>query len=306
MRRPRPGGASRSAWPVSSAGDRRAPSASRCTSRRECGRRRRQGVAGPVRPPADVDDAHVRAAELVGQPVGRGEELGPREARHVAPGITPVSYGSWSPLSCPIRTSWQRFAPHCHRCRRDLAERGNLRADAGRDRRRRWPSWRHTSATSAGPSPSTTTSSSSGMDEARAGVAAVLGGDLDEIALTHAATDGDEHRHVVPSTGATATAPSRPATSTPAGSGRCTRCATGRGRSRLRRVRRRTRPTTRSSASSTRRSRRGTRLVSISHVLWTTGLVMPVTRIAALAHERGALVLIDGAQSAGAIPVNVR
>ncbi len=28
------------------------------------------------------------------------------------------------------------------------------------------------------------------IDEARAGVAAVLGGDLDEVALTHAATDG--------------------------------------------------------------------------------------------------------------------
>jgi L-cysteine/cystine lyase len=50
----------------------------------------------------------------------------------------------------------------------------------------------------------------------------------------------------------------------------------------------------------------GTKLVSFSHVLWTTGLVLPVTRIAAIAHERGALVLIDGAQAAGAIPVNVR
>ena len=33
---------------------------------------------------------------------------------------------------------------------------------------------------------------------------------------------------------------------------------------------------------------------------------MPVARIAALAHERGALVIVDGAQAAGAIPVNVR
>jgi L-cysteine/cystine lyase len=49
-----------------------------------------------------------------------------------------------------------------------------------------------------------------------------------------------------------------------------------------------------------------TKLVSISHVLWTTGLVMPVRRIADLAHERGALVLVDGAQAAGAIPVSVR
>jgi len=44
-----------------------------------------------------------------------------------------------------------------------------------------------------------------------------------------------------------------------------------------------------------------TRLVSISHVLWTTGAVLPVARIAAIAHDRGALLLVDGAQAAGAI-----
>lgn len=47
----------------------------------------------------------------------------------------------------------------------------------------------------------------------------------------------------------------------------------------------------------------GTRLVAISHVLWTTGAVLPVARIAGLAHERGALVVVDGAQAAGAIPI---
>jgi L-cysteine/cystine lyase len=51
--------------------------------------------------------------------------------------------------------------------------------------------------------------------------------------------------------------------------------------------------------------RPGTRLVSLSHVLWTTGARLPVERIAALAHERGALVAIDGAQAVGAIPVAV-
>ena len=44
------------------------------------------------------------------------------------------------------------------------------------------------------------------------------------------------------------------------------------------------------------------RLVSISHVLWTTGAVMPVARIAEIAHDRGAIVVVDGAQAAGAIP----
>ena len=46
----------------------------------------------------------------------------------------------------------------------------------------------------------------------------------------------------------------------------------------------------------------GTRLVSISHVLWTTGAVLPVARIAEVAHDRGAIVIVDGAQAAGAIP----
>jgi L-cysteine/cystine lyase len=46
----------------------------------------------------------------------------------------------------------------------------------------------------------------------------------------------------------------------------------------------------------------GTRLVAISHVLWTTGAVMPVAAIAEIAHARGALLILDGAQAAGAIP----
>lgn len=46
-----------------------------------------------------------------------------------------------------------------------------------------------------------------------------------------------------------------------------------------------------------------TRLVSVSHVAWTTGAVLPVAGIAELAHARGALVVVDGAQAAGAIPV---
>jgi len=47
----------------------------------------------------------------------------------------------------------------------------------------------------------------------------------------------------------------------------------------------------------------GTRLVSVSHVTWTTGAVLPLAAIAEIAHARGALVLVDGAQAAGAIPV---
>ena len=49
----------------------------------------------------------------------------------------------------------------------------------------------------------------------------------------------------------------------------------------------------------------GTRLVSISHVTWATGACLPIREIAELAHSRGALVAVDGAQAVGAIPVSV-
>jgi L-cysteine/cystine lyase len=143
------------------------------------------------------------------------------------------------------------------------------------------------------------------IDEARAGVAAVLGGELDEVAITHAATDGMNvgtwsldwreggravttcHEH-------------------PAGVGPlymiCDRHGVDLGFAEFS-----------GDASDDeivgqfdRLITPGTKLVSISHVLWTTGLVMPVRRIADIAHERGALMLVDGAQAAGAIPVSVR
>ena len=42
--------------------------------------------------------------------------------------------------------------------------------------------------------------------------------------------------------------------------------------------------------------------MAVSHVLWTTGLVLPLPEIADAAHAVGATVLVDGAQSGGAIP----
>jgi len=142
------------------------------------------------------------------------------------------------------------------------------------------------------------------IDEARAAVAAVLGGDLDEVALTHSATDGMNigtwaidwrdggravttcHEHV-------------------GGVGPlyvvCDRFGVDLGFAEFA-----------GDASDDeivaqfdRLVTPGTKLVSFSHVLWTSGLVMPVRRIADLARERGALVVVDGAQAAGAIPVNV-
>jgi len=48
---------------------------------------------------------------------------------------------------------------------------------------------------------------------------------------------------------------------------------------------------------------RPARAIVVSHVLWTTGAVLPVGRLGALAREAGAVSIIDGAQAAGAIPV---
>ena len=47
------------------------------------------------------------------------------------------------------------------------------------------------------------------------------------------------------------------------------------------------------------------RLVALPHVLATTGRVLPLARVARLARDRGAVVLVDGSQAAGAIPVSV-
>lgn len=49
-----------------------------------------------------------------------------------------------------------------------------------------------------------------------------------------------------------------------------------------------------------------TRLIVISHVSFMTGAVINVSAVAELAHRSDILVLVDGAQSAGAIPLDVR
>ena len=143
------------------------------------------------------------------------------------------------------------------------------------------------------------------MDEARAGVAAVLGGELDEVAITHAATDGMN----LGTWSIDWRAGGRAVTTCHEHAGGvgplysiCDRFGVDLGFAEFS-----------GDASDDEIVDRfdqlitpETRLVSLSHVLWTTGLVMPVARIAALAHERGALVLVDGAQAAGAIQVNAR
>ena len=48
-----------------------------------------------------------------------------------------------------------------------------------------------------------------------------------------------------------------------------------------------------------------TRVISISHVLFTTGVKLPVAELCALAREHGCWAVIDGAQGPGAMPVDV-
>ena len=49
-----------------------------------------------------------------------------------------------------------------------------------------------------------------------------------------------------------------------------------------------------------------TRVISVSHVITTTGLRMPIAGISALARARNIICIVDGAQAVGAIEVDVR
>jgi selenocysteine lyase/cysteine desulfurase len=49
-----------------------------------------------------------------------------------------------------------------------------------------------------------------------------------------------------------------------------------------------------------------TRAISFSHLLTSTGLRMPVAELSELARSRGCIAIVDGAQAAGGIEVNVK
>jgi L-cysteine/cystine lyase len=48
-----------------------------------------------------------------------------------------------------------------------------------------------------------------------------------------------------------------------------------------------------------------TRVIALSHVLWSTGAVLPLREIADFARENELMVIVDGAQSAGQVPVDL-
>ena len=49
-----------------------------------------------------------------------------------------------------------------------------------------------------------------------------------------------------------------------------------------------------------------TRVLSFSHILYTTGVKLPVRELCALAREHGCWVVVDGAQGPGAMPIDVK
>jgi L-cysteine/cystine lyase len=142
------------------------------------------------------------------------------------------------------------------------------------------------------------------MDEARGAAAAVLGTDVDAVALNHSTTDGMNQ-----AIGAVAWRPGDRAVST--------RLEHAGGIGPLHALRARlgvelelvdAGPGDDDEAvvaAFDAAITPGTRLVELAHVSPMTGALLPVAAVAELAHARGALVVVDGAQAAGAIPVDV-
>jgi cysteine desulfurase/selenocysteine lyase len=54
------------------------------------------------------------------------------------------------------------------------------------------------------------------------------------------------------------------------------------------------------------KSIKGARLVTMSHALYNTGAIMPLEEVGRIANENSALFCVDAAQSAGAIPIDVK
>lgn len=49
-----------------------------------------------------------------------------------------------------------------------------------------------------------------------------------------------------------------------------------------------------------------TRVISVSHVTFSSGVKTPIARLSELAHSKGCLLVADGAQSSGAVPVDLK
>lgn len=137
------------------------------------------------------------------------------------------------------------------------------------------------------------------LAEARAAVAAILATDLERVALTHSTTDG-LNLAIAALPWAVGDAVATTAHEHPAGLGPLVALRDRMG------VELRIVPIAddadddaivRDLAAAVS----GARAILVSHVLWTTGRVMPVARIADAVRGAGTWVIVDGAQAAGAI-----
>jgi L-cysteine/cystine lyase len=142
--------------------------------------------------------------------------------------------------------------------------------------------------------------------EARAGVAAILAADVDAVTLTHGAAEGLTHATSsidwragdrIVTTGFDGEAASE-----------AIRWPEGRPGVAIDTVEEAADPRADADtviAAFEHALRPETRLAVVSHVLPTTGAVIPLGRLASIAHERGVLLAVDGSLAVGAIPVVV-
>ena len=141
------------------------------------------GGGAAVGPPAKVEDAQPRPSELLGEPFGRGQELGSGQAVHgryhtavVAPFLPDpeklAAVRSALPaLAAGIYLNTGSVGPLPAETAAAMAEIATWERDVGRAH------------------PDAFDDLLGRMAEARAGVAAVLGTDVDAVALTHSTTD---------------------------------------------------------------------------------------------------------------------
>lgn len=143
------------------------------------------------------------------------------------------------------------------------------------------------------------------MDEARGVVAAVLGTDVDLVALTHSTTEGINLALGTidwgPGDRAVTTTLEHPGVTGPLALLRdrlgveIVEADIGDGGDDERTL----------AAIEVAAGAGPTRAIVASHVAWSTGAVLPAAGIAALARRHGVVGIVDGAQSAGAIPIAV-
>lgn len=141
------------------------------------------------------------------------------------------------------------------------------------------------------------------MDECRGVLAAMITGDLDGIGLTHGATEALNHALFAidwrPGDRIVTTDAEHPGLSGPIWSVR-TRAGVEVDVVHVDPSFDGDRILQRMEAAMTPR----TRMIAVSHVLWTTGAVLPVEAIADLAERHGTWLVVDAAQSVGAIAVD--